>query len=285
MNFTERLDNWQKDTDSLLCVGLDSDLAEIPNSIKKNNGGGAFHSISVFNKKIIHATLPFVCAYKLNLAFYLQEHVEGLTALSNTIGFIREKAPEMPIILDAKMGDINNSSEKYATFAFDRIKVDAATVNPFMGQESLDSFLKREDKGILVLCHTSNPGAKEFQDLRVVDGKNLRIFYEQVAHNVAHLWNRKNNCLLVVGAPFPYEVKRVRRIIGEKMPIFIPGIGAQQGDLEKALDAGLNKNGRGLIINSSRGIIFASKEKDFASVAGKKAKQLRDQINKTRKGL
>jgi len=285
MNFIERLEERQIEANSLLCVGLDSDFSKIPNSIKKNNGKVALHSMVTFNQKIVYETMPFVCAYKINFGFYIKEDVEGLMALKNTIGFIRSEAPCVPIIIDAKMADIGNSSEQYATFVFDVLRADAATVNPYMGKDSLEPFLKRVDKGVIILCRTSNPGAEEFQNLKVLDAGALRTLYQQVARNVFLSWNNNKNCLLVVGATHPDELKIVRRIVGEEMPILVPGIGAQQGDLEGTLKAGLNEDGLGLIINSSRDIIFNSKEKDFATVAGKKAKQLQEQINKIRKEI
>lgn len=284
MNFIDKLKGWQEEANSLLCVGLDSDFSKIPSSIKKNNGAGVFRSMIIFNQKIVHETKPFVCAYKINFAFYVSQWVEGLMALKDTIGFIRKNAPDIPIILDAKMADIGNTNEQYAALAFDVLEADAATVNPLFGKESLGPFLKRADKGIIILCRTSNPGAKEFQDLHLVEGGSFNGLYERIACNVASSWNENNNCLLVVGATNPEELKRVRGIVGE-MPILVPGIGAQQGDLEGTLKAGLNKDGLGLIINSSRDIIFASKEEDFAKVAGKKARQLQEQINSIRKGI
>ncbi|MCX6760657.1 MAG: orotidine-5'-phosphate decarboxylase [Candidatus Nealsonbacteria bacterium] len=284
MNFIEKLEERQKKANSLLCVGLDSDISQIPRSVIKTSKG-TFHTIYNFNQKIISETLPFVCAYKINIAFYEAQWIEGFYALINTINFIREKAPDVPIILDAKRADIGNTNEQYAKMVFDVLKADAITVNPYFGRESLDPFLKRTDKGIIILCHTSNPGAKEFQGLKVVDAGSLRNLYEQVARNVALSWNKNNNCLLVVGATHPNELKTVRRIVGEGMPILVPGIGTQKGNLEETLKAGLNEDGQGLIINSSRDIIFASDEKDFAKIAGKKAKDLREQINKTRTSM
>jgi orotidine-5'-phosphate decarboxylase len=281
MNFTDRLNEYQKQTNSLLCVGLDSDIAQIPKSIKKYSKG-AYHTIFNFNQKIVSETLDSVCAYKINMAFYEAQWIEGFYALNNTISIIREMAPDVPIIIDAKRADIGNSNEQYAAAIFDVLKADAVTVNPYFGRESLDPFLKRADKGIIILCHTSNPGAEEFQSLKVVDAGCLRNLYEQVARNVALSWNKNKNCLLVVGATHPSKLRIVRRIIGEEMPILVPGIGAQKGNLEETLKAGLNDEGQGLIINSSRDIIFASKERDFAKAAGKKAKDLRDQINKAR---
>lgn len=282
MNFTERLDKRQEETNSLLCVGLDSDINEIPKSIIKYSKS-AYHSIYNFNHRIVDATFESAFAYKLNMAFYESQWIEGLFALANTISYIREKDPDMIVIIDAKRGDIGNTSEQYANELFDVIKADIATVNPYLGRDSLDPFLKRADKGVAVLCHTSNQGAAEFQSLKVLDGGCLRDLYEQVARNVALDWNKNKNCLLVVGATYPYELKKVRMTIGEEMPILVPGIGAQKGNLEETLEAGLNLDRRGLIINSSRGIIFASKEKNFAKEAGRKAEELRDRINSIRK--
>ena len=263
---------------------MDSDISQIPRSIKKYSNG-AYHTIYNFNQKIVSETLDFVCAYKINIAFYESQWIEGLYALSNTINFIREKAPDLPIIIDAKRADIGNTNEQYAMQIFDVLKADAVTVNPYFGRESLDPFLKRADKGIIILCRTSNPGAEEFQAMKVVDAGCLRNLYEQVARNVALSWNKNNNCLLVVGATNPNELRIVRRIVGEGMPILVPGIGAQKGNLEETLKGGLNDDGRGLIVNSSRDIIFASKEKDFAKAAGKKAEELRDRINEIRTSM
>jgi len=289
MNFTDRLNEYQKEKNSLLCVGLDSDISQIPRSIKKYSKG-PYHAIFNFNQKIISETLDHVCAYKINVAFYESQWTEGLIALNNTISLIHETEPDLPVILDAKRADIGNTNEQYATAIFDVLKADAVTVNPLFGRESLDPFLKRADKGIIVLCLTSNSGADEFQKMKVLStalkkvlGKRyLCYLYEQIAHNVAHHWNKNNNCLLVVGATHVNELRTVRIIIGEEMPILVPGIGAQGGNLEESLKAGLNDDGQGLIINSSRDIIFHSKERDFAKVAGQRAKGLKDQINKKR---
>ena len=284
MNFIERLNEYQKETNSLLCVGLDSDLSQIPRSVEKDSKG-VFHSIYNFNQKIISETLLFVCAYKINIAFYEAQWLEGFFALSNTIAFIREKAPNVPIILDAKRADIGHTNEQYAKMAFEILGSDAVTVNPYFGGESLEPFLRRSDKGIIVLCRTSNPGAQEIQGLGSPFGCNIRPLYEEVAWRVANSWNRNNNCLLVVGATYPSELKKVRQIVGEEMPILVPGIGAQKGNLEETLRFGLNGDGLGLIINSSRDIIFASKEKEFAKVAGEKARELRDKINSIRNNI
>ena len=216
-----------------VCVGLDQSSYEA-------------------NKKIIDATYDLVCAYKPNSAFYEAEGVEGLKALKKTVDYIRQKDLQIPIILDAKRGDIGNTNEGYVKAIFDDLGFDGVTVSPYLGEESLRPFLERKDRGIIVLAKTSNPGAGEFQDLKV-GGKPL---YQIVAEHVA-LWNKNGNCGVVVGATYPKELATVRQIIGDNLPILIPGIGAQGGDLETTVKAGQDSRGQGIIINSSRGIIFA----------------------------
>ncbi len=205
-----------------------------------------------FDKNIIDQTFDLVLAYKPQSAFYESEGASGLENLKKTIRYIREKDPGIPIILDAKRGDIGNTNEAYVEAIFDDLEVDAVTVHPYLGKEALDPFLQKTEKGIIVLVRTSNPSAGEFQDL-MVDGKPL---YQVVAEHVANDWNKNNNCAVVVGATYPEELKIVRGIVGD-MPILVPGIGAQGGDLEETLKNGLNSQKQGLIIASSRGIIFA----------------------------
>lgn len=204
------------------------------------------------NQRIVDQTFDLVCAYKPNSAFYEAEGAAGWESLKKTIEYIKEKSPDLPIILDAKRGDIGNTNEAYVKAIFDDLGVDAVTVSPYLGRESLKPFLDRTDKGILVLVKTSNPGAGEFQDLSV-DGKPL---YQVVAEHVKN-WNTNGNCAVVVGATYPEELKKVREIVGD-MPILVPGVGAQGGDLQNTIKNGLNSNKQGLIISSSRGIIFAT---------------------------
>ncbi len=205
-----------------------------------------------FNKNIIDTTADLVCAFKPNSAFYEAKGVTGLEALKKTVQYIREKDPNIPIILDAKRGDIESTNEAYVEAIFDDLGADAVTVHPYLGKESLEPFLNKTDKGIIVLVKTSNPGAGEFQDL-TVDGKPI---YQVVAEHVAKQWNKNGNCAVVVGATYPEELQKVREIVGD-MPILVPGIGAQGGDLQNTLKNGLNSQKQGLIISSSRGIIFA----------------------------
>ncbi|MBI2019414.1 orotidine-5'-phosphate decarboxylase [Candidatus Daviesbacteria bacterium] len=219
-----------------VCVGLDK---------------GEFE----FDKNIIDQTFDLVCAYKPQSAFY---EAGNFADLKKTVDYIKEKDPSIPIILDAKRGDIGNTNEAYVKAIFDDLGVDALTVHPYLGKESLEPFLKRTDKGIIILVKTSNPGAGEFQDL-TVDGKSL---YQIVAEHIRD-WNANNNCAVVVGATYPEELKTVREIVGD-MPILVPGIGAQGGDLQATIKNGLNSKKQGLIISSSRSIIFADNPREAA---------------------
>ena len=289
MTFIEMLRNrWQK-ANSMVCVGLDSEYAKIPELAKE--GISIFEAIKGFNMSIVSATREYVCAYKPNIAFYEEQWLEGLRALEETIAYIRAVAPGVPIILDAKRTDIGNTNKGYAKMAFDVLKVDAITVNPYFGGEALGPFLERTDKGIIILCRTSNKGAREFQDLSVTIDEGVvpgiecttLPLYQLVAHRAATEWNKNGNCLLVVGATYPEELKEVRKIVGD-MPILVPGIGAQKDDLEATVKAGLDSTGFGMIINSARGIIFADKE-DIIGGAEREAKKLRDQINEVKASI
>lgn len=220
------------DQKKFVCIGLDK---------------GNFE----FDKSIIDQTFDLVCAYKPNTAFYEAFGVEGLQALEQTIKYIKEKDADIPIILDAKRGDIGNTNEGYVKAFFDEMKVDATTLHPYLGRESLQPFLDQKDKGIIILVKTSNPGSGEFQDL-MVDSKPL---YQVVAREISDEWNKNGNCAVVVGATYPEELKKVRHIIGD-MPILIPGIGAQGGNVSETVQAGKNSQNQGIIISSSRGIIF-----------------------------
>ena len=234
-----------------------------------------------FNRAIVDATKDIAGSYKLNSSFYEAHGAEGLAALHRTITDIRNIAPDVPVILDAKRGDIGNTNNGYVQMAFDYLNVDAITVPPYLGGESLQPFLARPEKGIIVLCRTSNLGAGEFQDLEVSayweNTAHPMKLYEYIALRVSNDWNENGNCGLVVGATYPEELASVRRIVGD-MPILIPGIGAQGGDLEKTVQAGKNTRGQGMIINSSRGIIFASNGPDFAEAARRETLKLHEAI-------
>ena len=272
MYFEEKLNFIIKKNNSLVCVGLDSDINKIPVHVREGK-----HPQSTFNKAIIDATHDLVCAYKPNSAFYEQRGKGGIEALKITCDYLKEKYPEIVIILDAKRADIGSTNEGSVKFAFDYLGADAVTLHPYLGKEALTPFLERKDKGCIILCRTSNPGAGEFQDLIF----NKKPLYKIVAEKVSREWNINNNCMLVAGATYPKELAEVRKIVGE-MTLLVPGIGVQGGDVEKTVKAGLNSKKGGMVINSSRGIIFASSGKDFAERARKETEKLRNQINNIR---
>ncbi|MEX2029027.1 MAG: orotidine-5'-phosphate decarboxylase [Candidatus Paceibacterota bacterium] len=265
---------------NFVCVGLDSEFGKIPESARVGGNECEVHegnTIVAFNRAIVEATKDFVCAYKPNAAFYEAYGAEGIDALHRTIVDIHAIAPDVPVILDAKRADIGNTNAGYVDAAFGFLRADAITVHPYLGAEALQPFLARADKGVIVLCRTSNPGAGEFQDLSI----NGEPLYRFVARRVANEWNKNGNCALVVGATYPDELREVRGIVGD-MPILIPGIGAQGGDVEKTVTAGKDSRGWGMIINSSRGIIFASKDADFAEATRRETEKLRNLINQYR---
>lgn len=269
MTFHQKLNAVIQKNNSLVCVGLDSDVKKLPAAVN----GDQF----IFNKAIIDATHDLVCAYKPNSAFYEGAGSLGFEQLKKTCDYIRQTFPEVVIILDAKRADIGNTNEGYLQYAFDYLGADAITLHPYLGSEALKPFLARVDKGAIILCRTSNPGAAEFQDV-LVDGKPL---YQRVAENVSQKWNTNGNCLLVVGATYPQELAAVRKITGN-MTFLVPGIGAQGGDLEKTMKNGLNSQKAGMIINSARGIIYASSGPDFAERARAETETLKTQINSYR---
>ena len=242
--------------------------------------GGQSKKQSLFSiVVIIDATANLVCAYKPNSAFYERYGEAGIRALSRTISYSQKNFPHIPIILDAKRADIGSTNTGYVLSAFDQLGVDAITVHPYLGKEALAPFLERKDKGIIVLAKTSNLGSGEFQDLLV--GEDQEPLYQVVARNVAQNWNSNGNCGLVVGATYPAELRRVREIVGD-IPLLIPGIGAQGGDVAATVAAGRDSRGWGMIINSSRGIIYASRGDDFAQAAYFATVRLRDEINACR---
>ncbi len=272
MTFQEKLDLIVAKNNSLLCVGLDSDWEKLPEMVRKNKCPQF-----AFNKAIIDATYDLVSAYKPNTAFYEAQGVNGINELKLTCDYLRKTYPEIPLILDAKRGDIGSTNNGYVTFIFDYLGVDAVTLHPYLGAEAIQPFLERQDKGCIILCRTSNPGAREFQN-QIVGKEPL---YRLIARKVVGEWNKNQNCLLVVGATYPDELAWVRKLAGD-MTFLVPGIGAQGGDVEKTVKAGLNSKKAGMIINSSRGIIFASKEADYAELARREALRLKDEINKYR---
>ena len=248
-----------------ICIGLDSDRERLPLSCR---------SVVDFNAAIIEATADLACAFKFNIAFY--PGADGRRALAESCGAMRRAAPGIPIILDAKRGDIGNSNAGYVAEAFREFDADAVTVSPYLGGEALEPFLGMKDKGIFVLCRTSNPGAAEFQDRQVLVGQGAMPLYQYVALRACE-WNVQGNCALVVGATAPDPLRRVRAVVGG-MPILVPGIGAQAGSLEAVLGAGLTADGDGLLINASRSIIFASRGLDFAEAARREAAALHKSV-------
>lgn len=272
MTFLEQLQQTIKDHNSLLCVGLDTDITKIPQFLQQEPD-----SLYQFNKAIVDATSETVCAYKINIAFYSAYGEHGLDALLQTISYIKDTYEHIPVILDAKRADIGNTSAYYANEAFDVLEADAVTVNPYMGLDSIKPFLQRKEKGVIVLCRTSNDGASDFQELDVA-GKPL---YMHVAEKVLQWHKDYKNCLMVIGATAPDQLQKIRDMAPDIF-FLVPGIGAQGGNLEAILKAGLTKEKSGLIINSSRDILYASNEADFVQKAQKKASELQEQINRYR---
>ena len=266
---------WQANT--LVCVGLDPIYERLPATIRQ--GVSSEDALFSFNRAIIDATHDLVCAYKPNSAFYEALGDNGMRALIKTVAYIKQTYPYIPVILDAKRADIGSTNIGYVQAAFDAIGADAITVHPYLGKEALAPFLARKDKGIIVLAKTSNPGSDEFQNLPV--GDKQEPLYAVIARHVAEDWNTHGNCALVVGATYPSELEQVRAIVGD-MPILIPGIGAQGGDLAATIAAGKDSRGQGMIISSSREIIYASSDEHFAQAAREATKRLRDTINSYR---
>jgi orotidine-5'-phosphate decarboxylase len=280
-NFNTKLQNRIKAVNSCVCVGLDSDFTRIPQHLK-NEGGDAQSIIFKFNQALIDSTHHLVCAYKPNIAFYEAMGKAGLTALKQTVEYIKSIDSGIVTILDAKRADIGHTNAAYIQSIFDYLQFDAVTVHPYLGKQALKPFLAQTEQGIIVLCRTSNPGAGEFQDLKVNSPLGAVPLYQHLAYQVTHDWNQNNNCALVVGATYPQELSQVRQIVGD-LPLLIPGIGAQGGEVEATVKAGQNKQGRGMIVNSSRSIIFASCGSDFAQAAQQKTNELKQLINQYRR--
>lgn len=266
MNFTEKLHQAAQRNNSLLCLGLDPDPELMPQA-----------SLLEFNKSIIDTTSDIVCAYKPNLAFYEALGIEGLTALQKTVEYIPSN---IPVIGDAKRSDISHTARAYAKSLFETFGFDAATVNPYLGYDSIEPFVSYLDKGVLILCRTSNAGALDFQSISCVTGGSYseqQPLFKLVAQK-AKEWNKKNNIGLVVGATYPQELKEIRLLCPD-MVLLIPGIGAQGGDLASAVRYGVDAEGGKAIFNSSRQILYASKGSNFAQAARQAADDLRRQIN------
>jgi orotidine-5'-phosphate decarboxylase len=270
MNFKQKLTAISHNNNSLVCIGLDVDKEKMPKFLFESSK----HPYLEFNKSIIDSTKDIVCAYKLNMAFYEVLGTEGFELLKKTIKYIPK---DVVVILDGKRNDIGNTACKYAQTLFETLSADAITVNPYLGKDGVAPFLEYKDKCSFILCRTSNASAGDFQDLTVSE----TLLYQIVAKKIKE-WNENDNCGAVVGATYPEELKTIRSILGDEMPILIPGIGKQGGDVEKTIKNGTNSKGKMTVINSSRGIIFAGDDEDFATVSRKKVISLRDEINKYR---
>ncbi len=272
MAFLDKLLTASRRQQSLLCLGLDPEPSRLPIDLRRQPLSQA---IVTFCQRIIEASVGSVCAIKPNSAFFERLGIEGTSILQEVLKAV---PVDLPIILDAKRGDLGNSARGYAATAFDILGCDAVTVNPYMGYDSVEPFLEYQDRGVILLCRTSNPSARDFQDLEVKDGQGVtRPLYEFVAQRV-QAWNTYGNCGLVVGATYPEELRSIR-VICPDLPILIPGVGAQGGDLESAVVAGTDTHRERAIISVSRGILFASEGEDYAQAAGQAAVKLKKQIN------
>jgi orotidine-5'-phosphate decarboxylase len=269
VNFINKLSAAWTANDSLLCVGLDPDMAKLPAQFQKDPQG-IYH----FCREIIDATADLACSFKPQIAYFAALSAED--QLEKICAYARENYPHIPVILDAKRGDIGATARQYAREAYDRYGADAVTVSPYMGYDSVEPYMEWSDRGIIVLCRTSNAGGSDLQFLNV-DGKPL---YQHVARLVAEKWNANGQCALVVGATFPEELAQVRAIVGD-MPLLVPGIGAQGGDIAATVKSGKTAAGAGMMINSSRAILYAAPQagEDFASAARRVALETRDAIN------
>ncbi|KQZ56320.1 MULTISPECIES: orotidine-5'-phosphate decarboxylase [unclassified Lysobacter] len=270
MSFMQALRTRWTQSDSLVCVGLDPEPAKFPAAFAADPD-----AVFSFCRDIADATAQYACAFKPQIAHFAALGAED--ALARLIAHIHAVHPGVPVILDSKRGDIGSTAQHYASEAFDRYGADAVTANPYLGRDSVQPFLDRAERGVIVLCRTSNPGAGDLQDL-VVDGRPL---YQHVAHKVAHEWNAHGNCALVVGATWPEQLREVRAIVGE-VPFLVPGVGAQGGDVEAVVRNAKTADGTGLMVSSSRAILYASGGADYAEAAAQAAKSLRDEINRHR---
>ena len=268
--FTQQLHSAWASQGSMLCVGFDPDPKLLPTTFQ-----GKPEGIYEFCRAIADATADTVCAFKPQFAYFASQRAEA--QLEKLVRYLKDKYPHIPVILDSKRGDIGSTADHYALEAFERYGADAVTVNPYMGFDTIEPYLKHAGKGVIVLCRTSNPGGSDLQFLNV--SPNGEPLYLHVAKLAAQQWNKSGQVSLVVGATFPEEIAKVRAIVGE-MPLLIPGIGAQGGDIDATVKAGRipNKPGTGMIINSSRAILYASSGNDFAARARQVAITTRDAL-------
>jgi orotidine-5'-phosphate decarboxylase len=270
MTFMQALHARWAGAGSLVCVGLDPEPAKFPARFR-----GDPDAVFAFCREIVDATAPYACAFKPQIAHFAALGAED--ALRRLIAHVHAAHPGIPVILDSKRGDIGSTAQHYAAEAFDRYAADAVTANPYLGRDSVQPFLDRADRGVVVLCRTSNPGAGDLQDLLV----DARPLYQHVAEKIAREWNGHGNCALVVGATWPAQLREVRAIVGD-LPFLVPGVGAQGGDVEAVVTNAKTGDGTGLIVSSSRAILYASGGDDFAEAAASGARALRDEINRYR---
>ncbi len=270
MNFSDMLRRAQQANDSMLCVGLDPEPARFPGAWRGDAG-----RIHDFCAAIVDATRDQVCAFKPQIAYFAAQRAEE--QLERLVQHIHRVAPGVPVILDAKRGDIGATAEQYAREAFERYRADALTLSPFMGFDSIEPYLRHAGKGLILLCRTSNPGGSELQAQRLADGD---LLYEHIARLAAGPWNASGQLGLVVGATFPQEIARVREL-APTLPLLIPGIGAQGGDAEATVRAGWRADGP-VIVSSSRAILYAAAGDDFAAAARRVAQATRQQLNAAR---
>ena len=275
MNFLDKLLAVSRQQNTLLCVGLDPEQERLPSRLRNMP---VTRAVTYFCQAIIEATTPYVCAFKPNVAFFEVLGPEGMYVFQNVLKAVPE---HIPIIVDAKRGDLGNTARNYASAIFDVYGCDAVTVNPYLGYDSVAPFLAYEEKAIFFLCRTSNPSACDFQDLLVCDENGQeKLLYEVIAQRV-QLWNRSGNCGLVVGATYPQELHTIRAMCPD-MPILLPGVGAQGGNLEASVLAGVDVSGEKVIISVSRAILYASDDDDYAVSAANEARKLRNRINEAR---
>jgi len=268
--FTDLLAARWREANSLLCVGLDPDPSRFAPALR-----GHDQAIFEFCRAIVDATAPYACAFKPQIAYFASQRAEE--QLEALLAHVRQHHPRVPVILDAKRGDIGSTAQQYAREAFERYRADAVTLSPFMGYDSIEPFLAYAGRGAFLLCRTSNPGGNDLQMLEV-GGERL---FERIARLAATQWNRSGQLGLVVGATYPQELARVRALAPD-LPLLVPGVGAQGGDVAATLRAGLSAAGLGLVINSSRAVLYASSEDDYAAAAATAARATRDQINSYR---
>ena len=280
LTFVDRLNAACDATQSLVCVGLDVDDGRVRDAVVRATGVRGDRVTERFNRDIVDATADLACAYKFNMAFYEAQKLAGLRALDRTIKHIRKTAPHTIIIGDNKLGDIGSTALAYARAMFDVLGFDAVTINAWGGHDTVEPWLEYTDKGSFIWCRGSNPGSAEFQDLEVIapDGSK-EVLYLRMARRSCE-WNKDGNLGLVAGATAPAELKSIRQVCPD-MPLLIPGVGAQGGDLEATVRYGVDAAGRNAIINSSRNIIYASSGPDYADAARRATERLRDAINAT----